>query len=117
MESITGSKSFCAASGSRPAKSSIDPLISAKRTVALDADPSARDLAGQVLRRVTPRRGEAGLVHNRLYGIAALGAELRRCWHRASTPGASSRQLGCTLVAELRLDSVFVAAPWTLHWE
>ena len=44
----------------------------------LEGCPCGEDLIGKVLRGVTRRRGKAGIVRNRLQGMAALGAELGR---------------------------------------
>jgi len=85
--------------------------------LALDAGPCAQDLIGQVLRGIAPGRDKAGIVPNRLYGMATFGTELGGCWHRASTALASSRQRSSTLIAELCVNSVLVRAAWTFHCE
>src|SRR5215216_2469693 len=83
----------------------------------LDGGPCAQDLIGQVLRSVTPGRDKAAIVPKRLYRMATFGTELGGCWQRASTAAASSRQRSCTLIAELRVNSVLVFAAWTFHSE
>ena len=83
--------------------------------LALEGCPGGQDLVGKVLRRVTLGRGKAGIVRNRLQGMATLGAELGCGRHLASTVGTGSRQRSSTLLAELRLNSVLVLAVRAFH--
>ena len=82
----------------------------------LEGCPRGEDLIGEVLGRVTRGRGKAGIARNRLQGMAALGAELGCGRHSASTVVTGSRQRSCTLLAELRLNSVLMLAVWASHW-
>src|SRR5262245_17967966 len=81
----------------------------------LECYPRGQNLVGEVLGGIVLGRGEASIVRRRLQGMATFRAELGCGRHPASAISTSSPQRSCTLLAELRLSSVFVVAFRTLH--